>query len=122
MGSSHFGNFAILLLRLITCCNLHFELCNFITPNSTEPCKHATLSLSLSLSDYTTQKKDLNCFLGEEEQEKRDFFVCLQDFFFFWVVFIFLLSLHGKYNRHENANFSSPWAKFPHRPITSHVV
>jgi hypothetical protein len=79
---------------LITCCNLHFELCSFFTPNSTEPCKPATLSLSLSLSlsplDYTTKKKDLNNFLGEEDhfrgQEKRDFFFFffgLSSFFFF---------------------------------------
>ncbi len=34
---------------------------------------------------------------------------------------IFVLSLHGKNNRHENANFSSPWPKFPHRPITHHM-
>jgi hypothetical protein len=45
------------------------------------------MQLSLSLRDYTTQKKDLNNFLGEEEdhfrgQEKRDFF-----FFFFFFVF-----------------------------------
>jgi len=84
------------------------------------------MQLSLSLRDYTTQKKDLNNFLGEEEdhfrgQEKRDFFFFFFFFFCFWVPFIFVLSLHGKNNRHENANFSSPWPKFPHRPITHHM-
>jgi hypothetical protein len=48
---------------------------------------------SLSLRDYTTPKKDLNNFLGEEEdhfrgQEKRDFF------FFFFFFFLFLGAHH----------------------------
>jgi hypothetical protein len=53
---------------------------------SSHPIQQNHANLQLSLRDYTTQKKDLNNFLGEEEdhfrgQEKRDFFLL---FFFFW--------------------------------------